>query len=56
VVEDNQLCVDQNTLDLGKKLSEKTDETQMDLQAITTSIDVWTKSLLETIADTREKL
>jgi predicted nucleic acid-binding Zn-ribbon protein len=41
---------------LHKELTEKIDETQVGLQAIRTSIDMQTKSLLETITDMREHL
>jgi hypothetical protein len=41
---------------LRKELIEKTDETQMDFQAIKTSVDMRIKSLLETITDTRAHL
>jgi signal recognition particle GTPase len=37
-------------------MSENTDETQVNLQAIRTSVDKQTKSLLETIADTSDRL
>jgi hypothetical protein len=49
-------CVDKKTLGLCKELTEKIDKTQVDLQAIRTVIDTWTKSLLDTITDTREHL
>jgi hypothetical protein len=39
---------------LRKEMAEKIDETQVYLQAIRTSVDMLTKSLLETITDTRE--
>jgi fumarate hydratase class II len=39
-----------------KELTGKIDETHEDLQAIKTSVDKRTKSLLETIKDTREHL
>jgi hypothetical protein len=49
-------CVDQKTQGLRKELTEIIDETQVDLQAIETSVDMWTKSLLETITDIRVHL
>jgi uncharacterized protein YtpQ (UPF0354 family) len=55
-VEDVLLCVEQKMLDLRKELTEKIDETQVDLQALRASVDTQTKSLLETITDTREHL
>jgi hypothetical protein len=36
---------------LRKKLNDKTDETQVDLQAVRLCLDTWMKSLLETLAD-----
>jgi hypothetical protein len=48
-------CVDQNIQGLLNELTEKNDETG-DLQVIRMSINMWTKSLLETITDTREHL
>jgi hypothetical protein len=38
---------------LRKKLTEKIDETQVDLQAIRASIDTQTRSLLETVTQGR---
>jgi RNase adaptor protein for sRNA GlmZ degradation len=55
-VEDVLSCVDQKAQGLHKELAEKIDETQVDLQAIRTSVDMRTRSLLETITDTREHL
>jgi hypothetical protein len=55
-VEDVLSCVDQKTQGLCKELTENIDETQVDLQATRTSVDMRTKSLLETITDTREHL
>jgi RNase adaptor protein for sRNA GlmZ degradation len=55
-VEDFLSCVDQKTQGLRKELTEKIGETQVDLQAIRMSIDMRTKSFLETITDTREHL
>jgi hypothetical protein len=53
-VEDVLLYVDQKTQGLRNKLTEKIEETQLDLQAIRTSVDTLTKSLL--VTDTREHL
>jgi hypothetical protein len=39
-----------------QRLTQKIDEMQVDLQTTRTSIDMWTKSLLETITDQREHL
>jgi hypothetical protein len=50
-VEDDLLCVDQKTWDLRKELNEKIDETQMDLQAVKSSLDMRMKSLQETQTD-----
>jgi hypothetical protein len=47
-------CVDQRTWGLGKELNGKIDETQVDLQAVKTSLDTLTKSLQETLADQRK--
>jgi hypothetical protein len=47
--EDVLSCVDQKTQGPRKQLTEKIDETQVDLQAIRTSVDMRTKSLQETI-------
>jgi hypothetical protein len=47
-VEDVLLCVDQETQSLRKELTEKTDETQVDLQAVKVSLDTLMKSLQET--------
>jgi 2C-methyl-D-erythritol 2,4-cyclodiphosphate synthase len=44
------------TQGLHKELTEKIDETQVDLQAIRTSVDMQTQSLQETITDIREHL
>jgi hypothetical protein len=49
-------CVVQKAQGLRKELTEKNDETQVDLQAIRTSVDSPTKGLLQTITDTREHL
>jgi hypothetical protein len=51
-VEDVLSCVDQKMQDLRKELAAEIDETQ----AIRTSVHTPTKSLLETITDTREYL
>jgi hypothetical protein len=48
-VEDVLLCVNQKSQDLCKELTEKIDETQVDLQDLRSSVDTWAKSLLETI-------
>jgi chromosome segregation ATPase len=48
-------CVDQRTQGL-KELNKKIDEMQVDLHAVKTSLDTWTKSLQETLADTRKDL
>jgi hypothetical protein len=53
-VEDVLSCVDQKMKGLRKELTQKTDETQVDSEAIRTSVDTRTNSLLETITDTRE--
>jgi hypothetical protein len=53
-VEEVLSCVDQETQGLRKELTENIDETQVDLQAIRISVDMRTKSLLETITDIRE--
>jgi hypothetical protein len=55
-VEDVLVCADQRTQGLRKELKKKIDETQVDLQAVKTSLDTQMKSLLETIADTRKGL
>jgi hypothetical protein len=55
-VEDVLACVDQKTQGLSKEVTEKIDETHVDLQAIRSSVDMRTKSLLETIKDAREHL
>jgi hypothetical protein len=44
-VEDDLSCVDQKKQGLHKELTEKIVETQVDLQAVKTSIDTWTGSL-----------
>jgi 2-hydroxy-3-keto-5-methylthiopentenyl-1-phosphate phosphatase len=55
-LEDAVSCVNQKTQGLHKELTEKIDETQVDLQAIRSSVDMRTKSLLETITDTQEHI
>jgi hypothetical protein len=55
-VEDFLSCVEGKTQVLCKELTEKIDGTQVDLQAIRTSVDTRTKSLLEIITDKREHL
>jgi hypothetical protein len=49
------LCVDQKIQVFHKELT-KTDETQVDLQTTGMSVDMRTKSLLETTKNTREHL
>jgi hypothetical protein len=44
-MEDALSCVDQKTQGLRKELSEKIYETQVDLQAVKTSLDTRTKNL-----------
>jgi hypothetical protein len=39
---------------LAKELTEKTDETKVDLEAIRMSVDKRTKSLLETVTHTKK--
>jgi hypothetical protein len=55
-MEDVLSCFDKKTQGLRKELTEKTGETQVDLQTIRMSVDTQAKSLLETITDTREHL
>jgi uncharacterized membrane-anchored protein YjiN (DUF445 family) len=55
-VEDVLSCVDQKIQGLHKELTETIYETQVDLQAIRTSVDMQTESLLEAITNTREHL
>jgi hypothetical protein len=55
-VEDALSCVGRKTQGHRKELTEKIDETQVGLQAIRTSVDTRTKSIPETITDTREHL
>jgi hypothetical protein len=55
-VEDILSCVGQKTEFLCKELIEKIDETQVDLQAIRMSVNMRTKSLLETVTDSRGHL
>jgi hypothetical protein len=55
-VEDFLSYVNRKTQGLCNKLTEKIDETQVDLQAIRTSINMQTKSLLEIITGIRENL
>jgi hypothetical protein len=50
-VTDVLLCVNQKTYSLRRELTENNDETQVNLQAIWTSVDVRTKNVLETITD-----
>jgi hypothetical protein len=55
-VEDVLSCLHQKKQGLRKELTNKIDETQVDLQAIRTSVNTCTKSLLETIIDIMEHL
>jgi hypothetical protein len=48
------LCGDQKMQGLHKELTEKTDETQVDLQAVKTSINMWTGTLKGNIMDTKK--
>jgi hypothetical protein len=48
--------VDQRTQGLRKELTEKIDEMQVNLQALKTSLDMRTKGIQETVADTRKNL
>jgi hypothetical protein len=52
-MEDVLSCVDQKKQGLCNQLTEKIDETQVDLQAVKTSISTWTGSLKGDITDTR---
>jgi hypothetical protein len=49
-------CVDQKTQDLGKELTERNQETHVDLQVVNTSLDARTMSLQATLADTKNDL
>jgi uncharacterized membrane-anchored protein YjiN (DUF445 family) len=51
-VEDVLSCVDQKMQGLCKELTQKIDETHVDLQANRTSVNTRTKSLSETISET----
>lgn len=53
-MEDVLSCVKQNTQGLTKELTKKTDETQVDLQTVKTSIDTWTRSLKGDIMGTNK--
>jgi hypothetical protein len=55
-VEDVLSRVDQKKQGLRKELTEKIDETQVNLETIRMSVDTQTKNLLETITDTTERL
>jgi hypothetical protein len=55
-VEDILSCVNQETQGLRWELTKKIDETQVDFQAVKTSLYMWMKSLQETLADTRNDL
>jgi hypothetical protein len=50
-LEDILACVDQRTQGLCKELKEKIDEMQVDLQAVKTSIDMWTGRFKDNITD-----
>jgi hypothetical protein len=52
-VEDIPACVDQGTLGLREELNENIDATQADIQLVMKSIDTWTRSLKDDIADTK---
>jgi ElaB/YqjD/DUF883 family membrane-anchored ribosome-binding protein len=56
LMEDVLLCVHQKTQSLRKELTKVVNETQVDLEVTRTSVDTRTKSLLETITDTRKHL
>jgi peptidoglycan hydrolase CwlO-like protein len=49
-------CVDQTTRGLHKELTEKIDETHVDLRAVKMSLGTRMKSLQETLADTKNDL
>jgi hypothetical protein len=49
-------CADQKTQGLLTQMTERINETQVDLQAIRTYFDIRENSLFETITDTREHL
>jgi hypothetical protein len=53
-VKDVPSCVEQKMQGLRKELTEKIDETQVDLQTVKTSIDTWTRSLKGNIMDTNK--
>jgi hypothetical protein len=55
-MEDVPSYVVQKTQGLRRVLTEKIDETQVDLQAMRTFVDTRTKSGLETVTDPREHL
>jgi hypothetical protein len=55
-VKDVLSCVNQKMQGLHEELTKKIAETQVDLQAIRTSVAMQTKSLLEAITNTREHL
>lgn len=44
-------CVDQMMQGHRKELNDMIDETQVDIQAVKTSLDTWTKYLQETITE-----
>jgi hypothetical protein len=55
-VEDVLSCVDQKAQGLRKGLTKKTDETQVDLQAVKTTLETRMKNLQETLVDTRNDI
>jgi hypothetical protein len=55
-VDDVLSYVRQKTQSVHRELTQKINITQVDLQATRTSINMWTKSLLDTITDQREHL
>jgi hypothetical protein len=55
-LEDVLSCIDQKTQGIRKELTEKIAETQVDLLTLKSSVNTKTKSLQETLADTRNDL
>jgi hypothetical protein len=53
-MEDVLLCVDQKMQGLRKELTKKTDEIQVDLQAVKMSVDMWIGTLKGDIMDTKK--
>jgi actin-like ATPase involved in cell morphogenesis len=53
-VENILLSVEQKLQGLCKELTGKIEETQVDLQAVNTSIDTWTRSLKGDITDVKD--